>query len=395
MAALPLREVRVTPGPAGVAAARAALEARMAGDGPPFTLIPQPSRHVAADYVTSVRASVRPEEPVEPDDAAVVLATSGSTGDPRGVIITRDNLRAAVESSWERLPGLRDCAWVLALPVTSIGGFATVARSHLGGTSLHAIASVGGAAPFRVEDLLSLDVGEPFAISLVPTQLADVLGSTAGTQWLARASAVLVGGAATAAGLAARAREAGIALVTTYGMTETTGGCVYDGLPLPGVEIVLDDDGRLTVEGPQVAAGYRTAGEVDSLGFSGSGRHRRFRTGDLAHWDQGRLRLTGRIDDVVTVHGVNVALGAVESVVRGVRGIDNAAVVAVPDDRQGNRLLAFVTVTEPVSPDVVATAVAEHLGRIARPEIVAVDHLPSLPNGKIDRRALRATARDM
>ena len=179
MAALPLRAVDVAPGPAGIEAARSALVARMEGDGAPFALIPQPSRHVTEDYARMVRACVRPDEPVEDDDTALVAATSGSTGAPRGVLVTRANLRSAVEAAWEHIPGLRACSWVLALPVTSIGGFGAIVRATLAGTALHALPSVGGAAPFRVEDLLALDVTEPFAISIVPTCLGMLLKPTA------------------------------------------------------------------------------------------------------------------------------------------------------------------------------------------------------------------------
>jgi len=390
MAALPLRAVDVAPGPAGIEAARAALAARMEGDGAPFALIPAPSRHVTPGYAAMVRDCVRPDEPVEDDDTALVAATSGSTGAPRGVLVTRANLRAAVEASWEHIPGLRACAWVLALPVTSIGGFGAIVRAQLAGTALHPLASVGGAAPFRVEDLLALPVDEPFAISLVPTQLADILASPAATSWLARATAVLVGAAATPRPLEARAREAGIALVTTYGMTETTGGCVYDGVPLPGVRVELVDDGRIDVIGSQVAAGYR--GDPGSPAFSGAGPERRFRTADHGAWHDGHLQVTGRVDDVVTVRGVNVALGAVESVVRSELGVRDAAVIGVPDAHQGHRVIAYVVMADDAGLAAIAPLVAERLGGAARPEVVPVDALPLLPSGKIDRLALRARA---
>ncbi len=390
MAALPLRAVDVAPGPAGIEAARAALVARMAGDGAPFALVPQPSRHVTQEYARMVRACVRPDEPVEDDDTALVAATSGSTGAPRGVLVTRANLHAAVEASWEHIPGLRACAWVLALPVTSIGGFGAIVRAYLAGTALHPLASVGGAEPFRVEDLLALPVDDPFAISLVPTQLADVLASPEATAWLARATAVLVGAAATPDSLAQQARDAGVRLVTTYGMTETTGGCVYDGVPLPGVRIEIADDSRIEVIGPQVAAGYR--GDPDAPEFGGLGRDRRFLTADHGTWEDGRLRIMGRRDDVVTVHGVNVALDAVESVVRSELGVRQVAVVAVPDPRQGHRIVAFVVMHDPAGLTAIAPLVVERLGGAARPEVIPVDALPMLPSGKIDRLALRALA---
>ena len=398
MAALPLRAVDVAPGPAGIEAARSALVARMDGDGAPFALIPQPSRHVTEDYARMVRACVQPDEPVEDDDTALVAATSGSTGAPRGVLVTRANLRSAVEAAWEHIPGLQACSWVLALPVTSIGGFGAIVRATLAGTALHALPSVGGAAAFRVEDLLSLDVTEPFAISIVPTQLADILESPAATEWLSRATTVLVGAAATPEALATRARESGISLVTTYGMTETTGGCVYDGVPLPGVRIDLVDDGRIDVIGPQVAAGYRGLPRETAESFAGTESlneavpARRFRTADHGEWRDGRLRIGGRVDDVVTVHGVNVALGAVESVVRSELGVRDAAVVAVPDERQGHRLVAFVVMADPAGLPAIAPLVAERLGGAARPEVVTIDALPMLPSGKIDRLALRTLA---
>lgn len=392
MAALPLRAVHVTPGPTGVEAARAALSARMEGDGPPFALIPEPSRHVTPEYAAMVRACVRPDEPVEDDDTALVAATSGSTGAPRGVLVTRANLRAAVEASWAHIPGLRSCAWVLALPVTSIGGFGAIVRASLAGTRLHALDSVGGASPFRVDDLVALRIDEPFAISLVPTQLADVLESSAATQWLSHATTVLVGAAATPDSLAQRARDAGIALVTTYGMTETTGGCVYDGVPLPGVRVELTEDARIDIVSPQVAAGYRGLPEATAESFAGAGAERRFRTADHGMWHDGRLRITGRIDDVVTVHGVNVALGAVESLVRSELGVRDAGVVAVPDERQGHRIVAFVVIADPAGLSAIAPLVVERLGGAARPDVVPVDTLPMLPSGKIDRLALRALA---
>ena len=392
MAALPLRAVDVPPGPAGIEAACAALAARMEGDGAPFTLIPVPSRHVSEDYARMVRACVRPDEPVEDDDTALVAATSGSTGAPRGVLVTRANLRAAVEASWAHIPGLRACSWVLALPVTSIGGFGAIVRAHLAGTALHALSSVGGAAAFRVDDLLALRIEEPFAISIVPTQLADILASPEATAWLTRATTVLVGAAATPDDLAERARQAGIRLVTTYGMTETTGGCVYDGVPLPGVRIELDGDTqRIDVVGPQVAAGYR-GDHGESPEFSGTGSERRFRTADHGAWVDGRLRIAGRIDDVVAVHGVNVALGAVEAIVLSELGVREAAVVAIPDPRQGHRLVAYVVMEDPAGLTAIAPLVAERLGGAARPEVVPVASLPMLPSGKIDRLGLRALA---
>ena len=390
MAALPLRAVHVTPGGAGVAAAAEALAARLDHDGPPVALIPQPSRHVTATYVEMIRSCLDLQAPVD-DATAVVLATSGSTGDPRGVVITRDNLQASALASWERMPGLRTSDWVIALPVTSIGGLGALARAHLGGTAVHALESVGGASRFDVDQLLALRVGREFAISLVPTQLVSVLESPSGTAWLRDATCVLVGGAATPRTLESRARDAGIALVTTYGMTETTGGCVYDGIPLPGVDVELADDGRVRIRGAQVAAGYRGISGPGS-DFSHDGGVRSFRTGDVGAWQDGRLRILGRVDDIVSIHGTNVSVRAIETIVRSDPGVRDAAVIALPDARRGNRLAAYAVAGESIDVDAIAARVVEQLGGAARPDVVIIDHMPLLPNGKIDRLALRASA---
>lgn len=386
MAALPLHVVEVAPGTAGAYAAQLALTARLDGAGPPFALVPAPGRHASADYSAMIRRCVRPDLAVDDETTAFVAATSGSTGTPRGVIITRDNLRAAVEGSWRHIDGLEACAWVLALPVTSIGGFGSIVRAHLAGTALHVLESVGGGSAFDARTVVDLDITEPFAISLVPRQLDVILSDSAATKWLRRAHTVLVGAAATPDDLATRAHESGVALVTTYGMTETTGGCVYDGSPLPGVRIDVDDDGCIDVIGRQVAAGYRDGDD----GFSGTGDGRRFRTSDRGAWVDGRLTVLGRTDDVVMVHGVNVALGAIESVIRSLVGVRDCAVIALPDDQAGQRLVAFVVVSDPACATGIRPAVGEQLGGAARPDVVVVESLPMLPNGKIDRVALRS-----
>lgn len=387
MTALPLRVVEVPAGVAGATAAGEALAARLDEGGDPFALVPATGRYVSPGYAAMIRRCVQADLPV-PEDTVVVATTSGSTGEPRGVLITRDNLRAAAEGAWTRIDGLAECSWVLALPVTSIAGLGVVARAHLGGTRLHVLESIGGAAPFDARALLGLGTDEAFAISLVPRQLSDILDDADATEWLRRAHTVLVGASATPAALASRARDAGIALVTTYGMTETTGGCVYDGEPLPGVGIDVAADGLIEITGRQVAAGYRDEDRDDA--FSGIGAQRRFRTSDFGQWADGRLTVTGRIDDIVTVQGVNVGLAAVESLVRSIAGVRDCAVVAVSDERVGHRILAYVCADDPGMVPDIAPTVAEQLGGPARPDVILVESIPMLPNGKIDRLALRA-----
>lgn len=400
MTALLLRAVEVAPGRTGLAAVRSALGDRLDGAGPPFALVPEPSRHVSDAYSQMVRLALRPDEPVDNDDTVVVVATSGSTGTPRGVCITRDNLVAAVGASWERVPGLRDCAWAVALPVTSIAGFIALVRAHVGATPVHCLDSIGGGGPFAPAALMALPITQPFAVSLVPTQLSDALDSPEVTRWLADATAVMVGAASTSGQLAERARAVGIQLVTTYGMTETTGGCVYDGAPLPGVTIEVDHvnpttgAGRISLGGAVIAAGYRLDPVATAAAFTGQGAQRRFTTADRGSWHGGRLEVLGRMDDVVIIHGVNVGLNAVEAVVRSESSVRDVAVVAVPDLRAGHRIIAFVVPNDPSRLGSIAALVADRLGGAARPEVIEIAQLPLLMNGKIDRLALRTLAQE-
>ena len=381
-----LRIIDAAPGETGALMLQEALHQRLFGDGPAVSAVPEPSRHVTATYAAAARAAVAADPGGVPGDVAVVVATSGSTGRPRGVLLTESNVKSAAQRADLARPGLATCAWILALPVTSVAGLNVVARSLLADSPLAVLPSVGGSTTFDPADLLALEVTEPFAVSLVPSQLRLVVENVDATRLLSAAHTVLVGGAATDQTLLDRARAAGIPAVSTYGMTETTGGCVFDGIPLPDVRVSTDDTGRISVNGPTIAAGYLRLGPDD--GFAADGG---FTTGDVGRWDGQRLFVFGRADDIVTVHGVNVSLGAIEHLLLRGEDVREAAVVAVPDPASGSRLIAYVvlngdTSTSPVD---LADAAREQLGGAARPEVVRVDELPHLPNGKIDRLALR------
>lgn len=394
MTALPPRVIEVAPGPEGVTVVADALRARLDGTGPPIALVPAVSRHVTAAYAEAVRAAVGTDDPVEQPDAAVIIATSGSTGHPRGVTITRANLRAAHDAAALAIPGLDACPWVLALPATSVGGLVVVARALLSGQPVVVLPSVGGAVPFSPADLA--DVPAPASVSVVPAQLAALLDDAAATSWLRSAHAVLVGGGRTPSALAQQALDRGLRIVRTFGMTETTGGCVYDGVPLPGTTATVEDDGRIRLRGTTVAAGYR--GRPPGRPEAESGSAVRFDgdsvlTSDLGEWRDGRLHVIGRADDVVSVNGVNVSPHAVEEALLAVPGVRDAAVLAIPDERRGARLVAFV-VRDHSAPaaDAIAEAATEVLGSAARPEVRVADSLPRLPQGKIDRMSLMREA---
>nr|WP_171783150.1 AMP-binding protein [Isoptericola halotolerans] len=336
-----------------------------------------------------------------PSGTALVVRTSGSTGTPREVALTAEALRAAAAATRERLGAAG--RWVLTLPPTHVAGMQVIVRSLLAGTPL----TVAGPGPFRAEALAEL-LADPLAgddpvhLSLVPTQLHRVVeaadgGAPAALEALARCGAVLLGGAATPPRLLARARDAGVPVVRTYGMSETAGGCVYDGLPLRGVRVRVDAPGGhpgvVELGGPVLATGYLGDDEAGAAAFSEGPDGRWFRTSDLGVVDDGVLRVLGRADDVVVTGGVNVAPTAVETVLGELLGAE-VCVVGVPHDEWGQELVAVLS--DAVGGDGEATelarvrsAVAARLGPAAAPRrLLRVADLPLRGPGKVDRAAV-------
>jgi O-succinylbenzoic acid--CoA ligase len=223
--------------------------------------------------------------------------------------------------------------------------------------------------------------------ALVPTQLRRLLDAEPAA--LRRFDAVLVGGAATDPALLDRARGEGVAVVTTYGMTETAGGCVYDGIPLAGVRVEVGDDG-VRLAGPPLALGYRLDPEATAAAFAGGW----FRTRDAGSLGpDGRLTVHGRLDEVVITGGVNVAPPAVEAALREHADVADAVVFGAPDAEWGQRVVAAVVPRAGAAPDLAALRpwVAERLGAAAAPrELHRIDAVPALHTGKPDRRAVAA-----
>jgi O-succinylbenzoic acid--CoA ligase len=353
----------------GLDAVRAALDGRspvaVLPDGPPAV-------------VEAARTALRPEEPLEPG-ADLVVVTSGSTGRGRGVLLSAAALRASAAATHTRLGG--PGAWLLALPVSAIAGLQVLCRSVLAGTRPEVLA--------KGEPLADAVRRMPQArryTALVPTQLRRFLDEEPAA--LGSFDAVLVGGAATDAGLLERARTAGVSVVTTYGMTETAGGCVYDGQPLDGVRVRVTDGVELA--GPTLALGYRLDPAATEAAFAGGW----FRTRDAGTLDvEGRLTVTGRLDDVVITGGVNVAPGAVETVLREHPDVADAVVFGRPDATWGHRVVATVVPTPGATPALpeLREWVSDRLGRPAAPrQLHVLDALPLLHTGKPDRRAVAA-----
>jgi len=382
-----LREVVIAAdgGPTAVPGLLVALRDALDGTGP--ALLPLPADPAATDRL---RAAAHVDEPVAAS-TALVLATSGSTGEAKAVELGGAALTASARATAERLGG--HGRWLLALPLEHVAAWQVLVRSAVAGTE--PVVVPPGDPGALAAGVAALDEGGrdvPRYASLVPTQLARALEVPAAAAALARLDAVLLGGAAAPAPLLARAAGTGVRVMRTYGSTETSGGCVYDGAPLGGVEVALDDDGRVLLTGPVLATGYRGRPDLTAEAFVQRDGRRWYATSDLGALDaDGRLSVLGRLDDVVVTGGRKVAPLAVERVLAGLPGVADALVVGVPDPEWGQRVVALVVpATGAAVPplDALRAAVRERLGAASAPrDVLAVEAVPVRGIGKPDRRA--------
>ena len=302
-----------------------------------------------------------------PRDVGAVVQTSGTTGTARRVVLSREALRAAARAARERVGG--DLTWHLALPGRYVAGLMVQVRS----------AVAGRRAPVVPTDLEGLaPTGDGDAISLVPTQLHRALGDAAVTQRLRAFDLILLGGAPLGAGLRERAGDAGLAVVESYGMSETSGGVVWDGKPLPGVWIGLCD-GRVSIGGPTLFDGYLD----DPAATAEAMEEGTLLTHDRGRWEGGRLVITGRVDDVVISGGVNIDLAEVRAA--AARIDPETAVLAVPDAEWGTRVVLFAP-----GGDLAGwrEALAGALPKTWLPRQLVGTPIPRTPGGKPDREAL-------
>ncbi|SBS71547.1 AMP-binding protein [uncultured Microbacterium sp.] len=337
-----------------------------------------------------------------PAGTAVVVTTSGSTGYPKSVVLSRAALTSGALATADRLGS---GSWLLALPPSYIAGVQVLVRALVADREPAILSGPFHPAAFAAAaaGMASSEGGRrvPTYTSLVPAQLQTLLdaGETDPRIIPALASfeAILVGGQALPAALAARAAAAGARVVRTYGSSETSGGCVYDGVPLDGVGVRVTD-GEVQLSGPMLADGYLDDPERTEATFLRDADGTRwYRTGDAGTFDGGMLRVTGRIDNVIVSGGINVSLDRVEHVVRALPGLASAVVVPVADERWGQASVVVAPRAAGRDADdllaVVRPAVADALGAPARPRaVVLVEEMPHLPSGKPDRAALRALA---
>jgi O-succinylbenzoic acid--CoA ligase len=302
---------------------------------------------------------------VEPGDALVV-ATSGSTGTPKGVVLTHDAVKASALATSRCLGITASDTWLACLPLSHVGGLAVITRALHTGTGLLVH---DGFDPSRVRE--AVESGAT-AVSLVATTLQRVDPS------LFRV--IVLGGSRPPVDPPPNCH-------TTYGLTETGSGVVYDGHPLDGVEVSITADGELMVRCPMLLRCYRDGtSPVDADGW--------LPTGDLGRWlPDGRLHVEGRRGDLIISGGENIWPEPVEAVIAQVPGVVEVAVAGVPDPEWGRRVVAWVVPgTEPPTLAAIRAAVAEQLPSFCCPkELRLVAELPRTALGKVQQHLLVPT----
>lgn len=354
----------------------------------------------------------------------MVLRTSGSTtGTGKLVGVSMDALVASARATHKRLGGAG--IWVLALPAYHAAGVQVLVRAAVAGTRVFNAYKEGGFDPqhlAQVIDAACAAAGDgagracPVYTSLVPTQLRRALDDEQLRGALARLDAVLIGGAAADAQLLEQAKAAGIKVVTTYGMSETCGGCVYDGQPLPGVSMDVDQaTGAIWLSGPMLATGYLGDEELTRRCFvsrpqahcgggagsdvgAGEPARRWFITSDRGQIVDGRLQVLGRLDDVIISGGIKVEPGPIEALLALNPLVSECAVVGLPDPTWGQAVTAVVVPASTpglgrVDQGAIVAQIRVYLeqklsGAQCPKQVLLADALPYKGIGKVDRRAL-------
>ena len=320
-----------------------------------------------------------------PADTAVIIGTSGSTGEPKGVELSARALTHSARASLARAGARPGERWLACLPASHVAGLQVLVRSLVSGTEPVIAAEATARAVADAADAGCAHV------SIVPTQLVRLLGDGAGAAALARYRCVLVGGAAAGAAALGAAREAGVNAVTTYGMSETCGGCVYDGVPLDGVTVREGSDGRLRISGPVLMNRYHGRPDLTGAALADG----EFVTSDLGYVDaaSGRVVVRGRADDVINTGGHKVVPGEVAAVLGTCPGVREVVVIGRPDPEWGERVTAVVVPDDPAEPpalELLRNHVSARLPRYACPsEVVLTEVIPMLPSGKPDLAALK------
>ena len=330
--------------------------------------------HTLAEYVSALDKALTSDGPAlgcgpvhstsVRSDISLLVATSGSTGTPKEIAITSSALLASATASNKFLKAAKGDVWSLLLPLTHIAGINVLVRAmQLESTPLDLRNHVGA---YPHADFTAI----------VPTQLFNVLNENSDLlKHLQGAKAVLVGGASLSPELRAQGVAAGINVVTTYGMSETSGGCVYDGVALDGVAFEITSDGRIKISGPVLA-------EVER-------ENNWFVTNDLGKIVDGKLQIIGRTDDVIISGGENISLKAIEEQINREFPELLVAAFSTPDNKWGQALHIAVQSQDENIKSEISEALIKSIGNHAKPKSVLIlDKLPQIGVGKVDRIAL-------
>lgn len=346
-----------------------------------------------------------------PIEAGCIIAcTSGSTGTPKGAVLHHSNLRASITATEQYLnshfnsaPG----AWLLALPAHHIAGLQVILRSLHAGYAPVAASHLLDGTPFTAssfvtdtQKLRTTYPNAPLYTSLVPAQLQR-LNSPEAITALRSYAAILIGGAAADPELIHSLRTHGVNLTLTYGSSETSGGMVYDGRPLPGGTISLTNPdsttglGRVTLTGPMVARGYRNVDSATAFPSPGT-----FLTSDLGILlPDATLSIRGRADGAVNIGGYKVLVEDIERAARE-HGVSQGMMCAlgVDDDRFGQGVVLLIEDATASEVHEVTRCIRDQLrGKVARHLIPQrawlVPELPVTGPGKIDRQQVKSWAR--
>ena len=375
------------PAGAGALQVRDALARALSGAGP--AVVPHAADSAPADLP-------EPRADDLPDGLALVVGTSGSTGTPKRALLTASALRASARATHERLGGRGQ--WLLAMPAHHIAGLQVLVRSVVAGTEPRAVdTSAGFTVDAFAAATASLDSTVPrHYTALVPTQLVRLLQDPRGRAALQRYDAVLLGGAAAPSALLAAAEAHAVPVLTTYGMSESAGGCVYDGQPLACSRVRVEADGRILLGGDTLASGYLGRPDLtDAVFVRDTDGRRWFRTDDQGSLrPDGRLVVAGRVDDVINTGGVKVPPHQVEeALLSHVAGVSEAVVVGTPDPEWGEAVGAVVVLTDgrqDLTLGEVRTALRGALPGPALPRrVVVVASIPVRGPGKPDRDEIR------
>lgn len=308
---------------------------------------------------------------------AVVSATSGTAGRPKLVELSRAAVRDAIDASSSVLDV--STPWICVLPPAHVGGLLVLLRAAVGGTEVD--------IRERFDAREVIDLAAPARmVAVVPAMVSRLLATGSSLAHLT----LLVGGDALAPPAASAARDRGARVVTTYGLTESCGGVVYDGLPLSGTEVRVLGDGAIELKGPTMMSGYRADPAGTGAAFTVDGW---LRTGDLgAVDDDGRLTVSGRADDVIRTGGEKVWPSEVEAVLMQHPQVQEVAVVGAPHPEWGQQVVAFVVPSDPNDPPALEALRDWTSGRVARfkapRRLTVIPELPRTASGKLKRSSL-------